>query len=79
MSLRTDADDPHKWYKSFMIFFMTHILQRALQALLPSDILFVIAAKISRRVLKLDIGDEAPWMPYVHETIEAAHLELTKR
>jgi hypothetical protein len=32
-----------------------------------------MAAKISR---ELDIGDEAPWMPYVHETIEAAHLEL---
>ncbi|KAF8853528.1 hypothetical protein BDZ45DRAFT_761738, partial [Acephala macrosclerotiorum] len=78
-SLRTDASDPHKWYKSFMIFFMTHILQHALQESLPSDILFVMAAKISRRVLKLDVGLEVTWMPYVYETIEAAHLELTKR
>jgi hypothetical protein len=78
-SLRTEADDRHKRYKSFMIFFMTHILQQSLQASLPSDILFVMAAKISRRILKLDIGDDAPWMPHVHKTIEAAHLELANR
>jgi hypothetical protein len=38
-----------------------------------------MAAKISRRILKLGIGDEAPWIAYVHETIGAAHLELAKR
>jgi hypothetical protein len=78
-NLRTDSDDRHKWYKSFMIFFMTHILQRSLQASLPSEILFVMAAKVIRRVLKLGIKDKPSWMPYVHETIEAAHLELAKR
>lgn len=78
-SLRTEADDRHKWYKSFMIFFMTHILQQSLQVSIPSDILFVMVAKISRRILKLGIGDKAPWMPYVHETIAATHLELAKR
>jgi hypothetical protein len=62
-----------------MIFFMTHILQRSLQASLPSEILFVMAAKISRRILKFGIDEKAPWMPYVYETIEAAHLELAKR
>jgi hypothetical protein len=62
-----------------MIFFITHILEQSLQASLPSDILFVMAAKISRRILKLDIGDDAPWMPHVHKTIEAAHLELANR
>jgi hypothetical protein len=78
-SLRTEADDRHKRYKSFMIFFMTHVLQQSLQASLPSDILFVMIAKISRRILKLGIGDEAPWIAYVHETIGAAHLELARR
>jgi hypothetical protein len=29
-SLRTEADDRHKRYKSFMIFFMTHVLQQSL-------------------------------------------------
>jgi hypothetical protein len=78
-SLRTDADDFHSQYKSFMIFFMTHILQHSLQTCLPSDILFVMAAKINRRIFKLGIGDEAPWMPYVYETVEATHLELANR
>ncbi|KAI9808002.1 MAG: hypothetical protein M1827_007764 [Pycnora praestabilis] len=78
-SLRTEADDRHRQYKLFMIFFMTRILQQSLQAPLPSDILFVMAAKISRRILKLGVGDEPPWMLYVHETIEAAHLELAER
>ena len=78
-SLMTDTDNPHKWYKSFMIFFMAYILQRALKASLPSDILFVMAAKISRRVLKIGIGDEPHWIRYVHGTIEATHLELRSR
>jgi hypothetical protein len=78
-SLRTKADDRHKRYKSFMIFFMTYILQQSLQASLPSDILFVMAAKISRRILKLGIGDKAPWVLHVHETIKAVHLELANR
>ncbi|OBT60021.1 hypothetical protein VE03_10579, partial [Pseudogymnoascus sp. 23342-1-I1] len=77
-SLRTEAV-PDKWYKSFMVYFMAYILKQALAASLPSDILFIMAAKISRRVLKLAVNDETPWMPYVNQTIEAAHLQLDKR
>jgi hypothetical protein len=78
-SLMTDADGLHKWYKSFMIFFMAHILQRAREAALPSDLLFVMAAKISRRTLKLATTDEPPWMQQVRRTIEATHQELACR
>jgi len=38
-----------------------------------------MAAKISRWVLKLGIGDNAPWMPYIYETIEAVYLKLANR
>ena len=77
-SLRTEAV-PDKWYKPFMIYFMAYILKQALAASLPSDILFIMAAKINRRVLKLAVNDETPWMSYVRQAIEAAHLQLAER
>ena len=58
MSLMQDDDEKLHWqYKSFMIFFMTHILGGALEASLPSHILFLMTAKISRHVLKLGAED----------------------
>jgi hypothetical protein len=77
-SLMADRGD-HERYKSFMIFFMARLLERALQTPSPSDILFVMAAKISRRVLKLNIGDELPWMQYACGIVKATHQELANR
>ena len=51
-SLAVGQED-HGPYKSFMVYFMARILKRALQAAVPSDTLFVMATKISRRALKL--------------------------
>lgn len=42
----------HAQYKAFMVLFMTRILELALQQGLASDILFVMNAKLSRRVYK---------------------------
>ncbi|ESZ91788.1 hypothetical protein SBOR_7826 [Sclerotinia borealis F-4128] len=78
-SLIADSNDDHERYKSFMVFFMARILENALQLSLPSDILFIMAAKISRRVLKLDLRDDPPWMKYIHGIIKATHEELAKR
>ncbi|PQE07113.1 p-loop containing nucleoside triphosphate hydrolase protein [Rutstroemia sp. NJR-2017a BVV2] len=78
-TLMIDPDDLHEWYKSFMIFFMAHILQRAREAALPSDLLFVMVAKISRRSLKLAIADEPRWMERVRSTVEATQQELVCR
>jgi len=39
-------------YKSFMLFFMAHILQLALKSSVSSDITFVMTAKMSRRLQK---------------------------
>jgi DNA-directed RNA polymerase subunit K/omega len=58
---------------------MARILKRALQAAVPSDTLFVMATKISRRALKLSMTDEQPWMRYVHDVVEAAQAEITSR
>lgn len=77
-NLAPDEGD-HKDYKSFMIFFMAHILHLALQRSTSSDILFIMAAKISRRILKLTPGDQQPWMQDVSRVVEATHRELTER
>jgi hypothetical protein len=42
--------EDHRPYKSFMVFFMARILERALQAAVPSDTLFVITTKIRTSV-----------------------------
>jgi hypothetical protein len=78
-SLATREDGDHMPYKSFMVFFMARILQRSLPASLPSDLLFVMAAKISRRTLKLALGDEPSWMQDIRSSIEASNRELSTR
>lgn len=50
-SLKSSTDG-HVQYKAFMVLFMTRILELALQKGLESDILFVMNAKLSRRVYK---------------------------
>ncbi|KAL3419433.1 hypothetical protein PVAG01_09655 [Phlyctema vagabunda] len=77
-SLLVDQDT-HRDYKSFMIFFMAHILERALRESAPSETLFVMTAKISKRMLKLALEDQEPWMQYVHKVVEAVQQELVSR
>jgi len=77
--MRDDKEEPHWLYKSFMIFFMTHVLGGALEASLPSDTLCIMTAKISRRVLKLGAEDGTAWLQYVQTTIKAVQQELIRR
>lgn len=77
--MRDDNEEPHRRYKSFMIFFMTHVLGGALEASLPSDTLFLMTAKISRRALKLGAEDGTAWLQYTQTTIEAVQQELIRR
>jgi hypothetical protein len=50
--------DGHSQYKSFMAFLMANILQRALTMEFPSDLIFCMRAKVSRRLYKM--GSVAP-------------------
>ncbi len=77
--MRKDDEEPHMRYKSFMLFFLTHVLEGALEASLPSDVLFVMTAKISRRALKLEAVDGTPWLQYVETTMGAVQQELIRR
>jgi hypothetical protein len=57
VALQTTLRHPNgsdKDYKSFMVFFVAKILDMAIKRDSPSDILFVMNAKLSRRVLKAD-------------------------
>jgi hypothetical protein len=73
------GEDNHTDYKSFMIFFMAQLLELALKKSLPSETLFVMAAKISRRTLKLALGDQQPGMLYIQKIVDDTHQELSKR
>lgn len=77
--IRDDNEEPHRRYKSFMIFFMTHVLGGALEASLLSHTLFLMTAKISRHALKLGAEDRTAWLPYIQTKIEAVQQVLIRR
>lgn len=77
--MRNEVEEPHVRYKSFMLFFMAHVLEHALEASLPSDTLFMMTAKISRRPLKLGAVHGTAWLQHVATTMEAAQQELSYR
>lgn len=72
-------EQSHERYKSFMLFFMANILGNALKASLPSDMLFLMKAKISRRALKLEKADETAWLKYVESITGDVQDELVRR
>ena len=74
--MRNDDEEPHVRYKSLILFFMTYILQGALEASLQSDTLFLMTAKISRRALKLGAVAETAWLQYVEMTMGAVQQEI---
>ena len=75
----TSGAELHVRYKSFMLFFMAHVLDHGLQASLPGHVLFTMTAKISRRALKLGIVDATTWSRYVRSKVEAAQHQLICR
>ena len=77
--MRNEFEEPHLRYKSFMLFFMTHILDGALEASLPSDTLFMMTAKISRRALKFGPIDGTAWLQHVAAIMGAVQQELSSR
>ncbi|KJZ70530.1 hypothetical protein HIM_10074 [Hirsutella minnesotensis 3608] len=65
-------------YKQFMVVFMSGLLQSGTDHELPSDILHCIIAKISRRLVKLDILDQSyPWLSMVKKALSTSrnHIE----
>ena len=77
--MRKDDEESHMQYKSFILFFLTHVLKDVLKASLSSDVLFVMTAEISRRALKLEAVNEMLWLQYVEMTMSAVQQELIRR
>ena len=73
------GEEPHRRYKSFMLFFMSHVLRAAMEAYLSSDTLFQMTAKISRRALKLRAVDGAACLHYVETTMVAAQQNMISK
>ncbi|EFR01627.1 hypothetical protein MGYG_04630 [Nannizzia gypsea CBS 118893] len=69
----------HHRYKSFMIFFMTYLLECAHALDFPGDLLFVMTAKISRRVLKVEVTKECAWLQYTRRIVRKVQEDLTGR
>ena len=57
-------------YKDFMVFLMSYILGEAWSQKLPHDLLYVIMAKISRRLMKLKPGKKAKWLGFTEKTMQ---------
>ncbi|MCJ1392993.1 hypothetical protein MMC18_005865 [Xylographa bjoerkii] len=75
----SETQEIHLRYKSFMLFFMTRILDSALEASVPSDILFCMTAKISRRALKFTVVDKTSWWLHVENSIQLTQEKLVGR
>ena len=67
----TDAK-PGALYKRIMIVFMSHVLERALSLKFASELLYLMNAKIARRLAKLAAKGHEPWMPFVSESTKRA-------
>ena len=66
-------------YKPFMVFLMSRILHDALQNNPSSETLFVMSAKITRRIQKLDPNREAPWLSATRVAVTRARETIDQR
>ncbi|EKD21257.1 hypothetical protein MBM_00370 [Drepanopeziza brunnea f. sp. 'multigermtubi' MB_m1] len=70
----------HTQYKFFMVLLMAKLLNDAVAQCLPGEMLFIMSAKISRRMLKLgNAANDMPWIYFVRDSISAAQVELNKK
>ncbi|CAH0045333.1 unnamed protein product, partial [Clonostachys solani] len=66
-------------YKRFMVYFMARLLKLSLEADRPSEDIYIMNAKITRRLRKLDIKQAEPWMAPVCAIVRDATAKLNER
>ena len=76
--LRHNDENPHKRYKSLMLFFLAYILESAQEVSLPSDMFYIMTAKISRRMLKLETTDSNTWIEYIEKVTWTVQQDLAR-
>ncbi|KAF8861161.1 hypothetical protein BDZ45DRAFT_618648 [Acephala macrosclerotiorum] len=67
---------PGSLYKDLMAFLMSYILRNATYRGIPHDLLFAMTAKISRRMFKLQLSEEVPWLSYTENATRDVELML---
>lgn len=73
-------DDSHLClYKTFMVFLMARVLDRALTIGLPSDMLLAMVSKMSRRLLKLQAQPAPAAIDFVKEKMCLANKVISER
>jgi Protein of unknown function (DUF3638)/Protein of unknown function (DUF3645) len=63
---------PEDLYKHFMIYYMSMILDECKEKLACDDV-YIMCAKIGRRLRKLDLDYEPTWLPIVQGTLQKAN------
>jgi hypothetical protein len=66
-------------YKEFMVFLMSYILQAAHAHDMPSDTLYCMIAKISRRLIKLDRNVDYTWLHTVEKSLSRSRCVIEGR
>jgi hypothetical protein len=66
-------------YKDFMVFLMSYILDNCRDQRISHDLLFIMTAKISRRLLKLGHVEETPWFTFAKKALKNVELLLKKK
>ena len=73
-SLRVD-----NLYKLFILFFHTQLLRKSLRLELPSELLYVMRGKMTRRLSKLGSGAPREVHEFVHDTAVETEVLISKR
>ena len=66
-------------YKTFMLFFHSHLLQKSLGQNFPSELLYAMTAKVARRLSKLRLAVPHHVYDFVHNTAKATEVLLQRR
>ncbi|KIW91627.1 uncharacterized protein Z519_07595 [Cladophialophora bantiana CBS 173.52] len=72
-------ESPGFLYKRFMVFLMSHILELSHRHSLPSDLLYAMNAKLTRRLLKLDPHVGTPVLSFAQNVMQNTYDQISTR
>ncbi|KAH8699393.1 hypothetical protein GQ44DRAFT_632794 [Phaeosphaeriaceae sp. PMI808] len=75
----SDPEIGRAMFKAFMMFLMSRILGRAVKANMLSDTIHCMERKIIRRLQKICLLQNLPWVSYIDRTLREATTKLKQR
>ncbi|KAI9890486.1 MAG: hypothetical protein M1814_003970 [Vezdaea aestivalis] len=73
---RHEDKAPSECYKSFMVFFMSQLLEKALHVSFSNEMLYIMISKIVGRALKLKTSGEPAWLQRVRSSVLSAQTKI---